>query len=167
MILLIFPATALGEPGVFRAPGAIPGLPEEIRSALEQQRCKIPLGVSGHVNVIRGSFAKQGQIDWAVLCSVAGESHIQVFWGGSARCPSRLAARPDRDYLSRTPEGSDEYYRGLGTVGKTFILKHHQAYSGPKPPRIMHDGIDDRFIEKASVVHYCHEGKWLALTGAD
>ena len=38
---------------------------------------------------------------------------------------------------------------------------------GPKPPPIDHQGINDAFLEKASSVHYFHEGKWLRLTDAD
>ena len=30
-------------------------------------------------NVVRGEFAKRGQSDWAVLCSVNGVSSILVF----------------------------------------------------------------------------------------
>jgi hypothetical protein len=30
-----------------------------------------------------------------------------------------------------------------------------------------HDGLEDAFAEKASVVSYLEAGRWLALTGAD
>jgi hypothetical protein len=30
-----------------------------------------------------------------------------------------------------------------------------------------HQGIDDAFLEKASVTYYYYRGKWLQLTGAD
>ncbi|PYR66590.1 MAG: hypothetical protein DMG20_12690 [Acidobacteria bacterium] len=40
-------------------------------------------------------------------------------------------------------------------------------YGGPKPPPIDHLGINDVFIEKASVVWYFYQGKWLQLQGAD
>ena len=52
-------------------------------------------------------------------------------------------------------------------MGGKFITEHYDAYGGSKPPLITHDAIDDRWLEKASVVHYCHEGKWIELTGAD
>ena len=166
-VLLLVNAATLAQSGIYRAPNIVPGLPEEIRNALEKQGCQIPLGVIDHANVIKGSFAKQGQIDWAVLCSVSGQSHIQIFWGGPASCPNQIATHPDKNYLFRAPGGNEEYYRGLGVVGKEFILSHHGAYGGPTPPPITHDGIDDRYLEKASVVHYCHKGKWQQLTGAD
>jgi len=59
------------------------------------------------------------------------------------------------------------FSRGISPVMKDFILRHYNAYGGTKPPPIDHQGIDDAFIEKASVVWYFHDGKWLKLTGAD
>ena len=35
------------------------------------------------------------------------------------------------------------------------------------PVVLMHDGIEDSFIEKTSVVRYRHEGRWLELAGVD
>jgi hypothetical protein len=46
-------------------------------------------------------------------------------------------------------------------------MGHFNAYGGPKPPPIDHEGIDDAFIEKAPVTWYFHNGAWLRLTGAD
>ena len=44
---------------------------------------------------------------------------------------------------------------------------HHELYGGPKPPPLDHDGINDMFVGKASVVWYRYQGRWLQLTGAD
>jgi hypothetical protein len=52
-------------------------------------------------------------------------------------------------------------------VGREYILKHYRAYGGPEPAAIDHQGINDSFVGKASVVRYFHAGKWLELTGAD
>jgi hypothetical protein len=52
-------------------------------------------------------------------------------------------------------------------VGRDFIMRHYRAYGAPEPPPIDHHGIDDAFLEKASVTWYFHQGKWLQLTGAD
>ena len=49
----------------------------------------------------------------------------------------------------------------------SYILSHNRDYGGPEPPPIDHDGVNDVFAEKASVVHYFYRGRWLALTGAD
>ena len=167
LVLLLASAVTLAQSGVYRAPKVVPGLPEAVRNVLEKQGCLIPLGILDHTNVVKGSFAKQGQVDWAVLCSISGKSHIEVFWGGPASCPNQIASRSDEGDLSKISNGKTEYFRGLGVVGKQFILSHHATYGGTTPPPITHDGIDDRFLGKASVVHYCHEGKWQLLTGAD
>jgi hypothetical protein len=50
---------------------------------------------------------------------------------------------------------------------RKFILRHYRAYGGPKPPPIDHNGIDDAFLEKASVTWYRYNGKWIELQGAD
>jgi hypothetical protein len=47
------------------------------------------------------------------------------------------------------------------------ILRYHMQYGGPKPPPIDHQGIEDSFVGKASVIFYYHKGTWLRLTGAD
>lgn len=75
----------------------------------------------------------------------------------------------DRIFLQTIDDkGALNFSRGLGVVGAKFILEHHRAYGGVKPPRPLdHQGIDDAFLGKASVVHYFHKGKWLKLSGAD
>ena len=46
-------------------------------------------------------------------------------------------------------------------------MRHYRAYGGPEPPPIDHHGIDDAFLEKASVTWQdFHQGKWLQLQGA-
>ncbi len=59
------------------------------------------------------------------------------------------------------------YSREITPVGKDFIIRHYIAYGGEKPPPIDDQGIDDAFLEKASVTWYFYDGKWLKLTGAD
>jgi hypothetical protein len=59
------------------------------------------------------------------------------------------------------------FSRGIKPVGKDFTMRHFKAYGGPTPPQIDHQGIDDAFIEKASVTWYFDGGNWLKLTGAD
>ena len=116
---------------------------------------------------IKGEFAKPGQTDWAVLCSVNGVSTILVFWNGSEKNPAVLASVPDNSFVQFLGRGQWGYSRGIEAVGKDYIMRHYEAYGGPKPPPIDHQGINDVFIEKASVVWYYYQGQWLKLTGAD
>lgn len=85
----------------------------------------------------------------------------------TGRCADTIATHSDADYLYKSENGNWEYSRGLGKVGKKYIIEHYEAYGVPEPPRITHDAINDAYLEKSSVVHYCNQGNWVALTGAD
>ena len=139
------------------SPAAFPELRTNLVRELQRRGCTIPQETySGRRNnVIKGEFAKPGQMDWAVLCSVKGVSTVLVFWNASEKNPAAIA-----------PAEDVAYSRGIGAVGRDFIMRHYRAYGGPKPPPIDHQGIDDA-SETASVVWYFYEGQWLKLTGTD
>ena len=152
-------------------PAAFPELPRAVVGELQRRRCTIPQpyrnpGAPGR-NVIRGSFAKPGQTDWAVLCSVNGSSSILVFWNGSARNPAEIAPQKDSGFLQSYGEDRIVYSRDLGTAGRDYVLERFRAYGGPTPPPMDHLGVNDFFVGKASIVRYFYQGKWLELQGAD
>jgi hypothetical protein len=151
------------------SPTAFPELPPDIVRALLARGCRIPQewGVEKPHNVIRGEFARRGQTDWAVLCSRNMESALLVFWGGAADSVAEHPWVPDLSFLQGV--GNDEigFSRVIGVVGREYILGHYREYGGPAPPPIDHDGIDDAFSGKVSVVQYFYNGRWLTLTGAD
>lgn len=150
-------------------PAAFPELPANLVTELVRRGCTIPQEVftkKPH-NVIQGDFAKSGQTDWAVLCSVKGVSTILVFWNGSEKYPAQLDTLADRIFLQGITPDEIGYSRGISAVGNDFIMRHYQADSGPKPPPIHHQGINDAFLEKGSEVLYFYSGKWLKLAGAD
>ncbi len=122
---------------------------------------------TGRQNIIKGEFAKPGQTDWAVLCSVGGVSTILIFWNASEINPAEIAKTSDMDRLQSWGGDKIVYSREIEPVGKEYIVEHFKAYGGPKPPPIEHQGINDVFVGKASVVWYFDQGKWLQLTGAD
>jgi hypothetical protein len=150
-------------------PAAFPGLPTEIVRALEKRGCTIPQPALSEEprNVVQGEFAQAGQKDWAVLCSVNGVSTILVFWNGSGMNPASLAPSEDQHSLQKVTETEIGFSRGIHPVGRDAILRCHEAYGGPAPPPVHHQGIDDAFIGKASVIWYFYDGKWRKLTGAD
>ena len=121
----------------------------------------------GPQNIVKGEFAKPGQTDWAVLCSLGGVSTILIFWNASEINPSEIAQMNDKDRLQSWGDDKMVYSREIEPVGKEYIMQHYEAYGGPKPPPIDHQGINDVFVGKASVVFYFYKGKWLQLTGAD
>ena len=151
------------------APSAFAELPPNIRRELERRGCTVPQVSADKKpqNVIKGEFTRKGQTDWAVLCSVNQISTILVFRNASVRNPTELAREPDVDELQATGGDAVAYSRAISGVDRPYILNHYQAYDGNKPPTIDHQGINDAFVEKVSVIHYFGAGKWLNLTGAD
>jgi hypothetical protein len=149
-------------------PTAFPELPKNLVADLQRRGCTIPQVpiLKGNQNVIKGEFAKQGQTDWAVLCSIGRVSSILIFWNASEINPGRIAEMKDIDRIQGWGDGKLVYSRAITAVGETFILRHVDA-DAPKPPPIDHQGIDDAFVAKASVVQYFDRGKWLQLTGSD
>ena len=134
-------------------PTAFPVLPASVVRELQRRGCTIPQEAYSKTlnNVISGEFARRGQRDWAVVCPIEGASSILVFWNGSATNPAVLARSEDVNYLQ---SGADEkilFSRSISAAGSGFIMKHYQAYGAQTPPRIEHKGIDDAFLEKASM----------------
>lgn len=150
-------------------PSEFTELPRTIRAELHRRGCGIPQPFTNgpRQNVIRGSFTQAGQVDWAILCSRRLSSTILVFRNGDSDVAAELARRPDADFLQVVEPNRIGFSRALGVASVEFIREHHARYGGPEPPTLTHAGINDVFVEKASVVWYWHEGKWLELTGAN
>ena len=150
-------------------PSAFPALPPKIRRELERRGCTMPQISPDKKpqNVIKGQFTGKGRADWAVLCSLNHVSTIYIFRNASEREPLELAPQSDANSLQDKGGAAIEYSRAISAVDREYILKHYHAYGGPKPPAIDHQGINDAFLGKASVVRYFYAGKWLQLTGAD
>jgi hypothetical protein len=150
-------------------PEAFPQLPPAVAEVLRRRACLIPQTSERRfpVNVIRGEFFGPGLAGWAVLCSDGTSSIILVFRDDHDRNPEELARNDDLGYLQDAGNGLIAYSRQISPANREFILRHYRAYGGPEPPPISHQGIDDAFLEKASIVYYRHQGKWLQLQGAD
>jgi hypothetical protein len=146
-----------------------PELPSGVAAVLQSRRCTIPQpNRNGPArNVIQGEFFRAGQKGWAVLCSSGAKSSILVFRNNYDGSPDEIAGSPDSRFLIDTWQGETVYSREISTVNQRLILGHYRAYGGPKPPPIDHNGIDDAFLEKASITWYWREGKWVQLQGAD
>jgi hypothetical protein len=156
-------ATVRLKPSVFRS------VPISVREYLERRKCVIPQSSFDKTphNVVRGRFTSATRTDIAVLCSVTDVSSVLVFRGGSTSDVSELATHPDEMFLQVVNPGVVGYSRALAVAGPAYIREHHAAYGGPQPPPLDHDGINDMFIEKASVVWYWYRGEWLQLQGSD
>jgi hypothetical protein len=150
-------------------PSRFPQLPLAIRQELNRRGCTIPQvwGEKTPHNVIKGLFAQRAELDWAVLCSVNRASTILIFRNASTSRVIELARAADINGLQSVGGTQIGYSREISPVGREFIMRHYQAYGGVTPPPIDHQGIDDAFVGKASVVLYFYRGKWFELTGAD
>lgn len=169
VFILLAAVTIFGQGVRLLSPSAFPELPAGVASELKRRGCSIPQasGDFPRHNAIRGHFARPHQFDWAVLCSTRGSSSILVFWNGSAANVSSIEPQADHIRMQSNAAGKMVYSRKIEPVGKDYIGEHYRAYGGPEPPPIDHQGINDIFVGKASVVLYLYQGKWLHLTGAD
>lgn len=151
------------------APSELSDLSQPLRADLERRGCTIPQAYTGRRphNVVQGSFRAGGKADVAVLCSRKRTSTIVVFWGGDTANASEIAARPDADFLQVVASGQIGFCRVIATASPEHIREQYRRYGGALPSSLPHDGISDMFIEKASVVWYWHDGRWLQLAGAN
>ncbi len=154
-----------------------PDLPKDIAGYLQKRGCKIPQ-ISNEYNdepphnVIKGNFYKKGQQDWAVLCSENGSSTILVFRDGAVKNIHELAKQTDDSYMQVIDgaKGTLGFSRLIATADKNYIKKRDEEFAGNGIAKTIPDnvqGIDDIYVEKASVIHYFRNGKWVELQGRD
>jgi len=153
--------TILFPPAVFSV------LPAATRRALDERGCLVPRPSfrRSPSNVIVGSFARPGQVDWAVLCWREQRSSILVFWGGPSDCPAELASVRDsvpgrvapRGWYDHVITAADARHGGIG-----------EWPAAPFPPQdqLDHWGIEDGW-DMTSSVWYCYAGQWWRLPGSD
>lgn len=148
---------------------AFPKLPTAVAQVLRARNCKVPQPSPEGVprNVIRGEFFVKGEAGWAVFCSVNNSTALLAFRNDRDTNPDTVNTSEDRGDLQGLDGNRIGYSREITAAGRDFIMRHYRAYGGPAPPPIGHQGIDDAFLEKASVTWYFYQGKWLRLQGAD
>jgi hypothetical protein len=148
---------------------AFPELPPAVAGVLLARNCGAPQPSAGGNprNVIRGEFFARGEAGWAVLCSVNNSTALLAFRNDRDTDPDTVTTSEDRNYLQGLDGDTIRYSREITAAGRDFIMRHYRAYGGLEPPPIDHHGIDDAFLEKASITWYFHNGKWLRLQGAD
>ena len=151
------------------APSAFADLPGAVRRDLEQRGCTIPQSYpdSAAHNVVRGTFTSGAQSDIAVLCLRDSTSSILVYRAATADSVIELAPMPHSRMELTSAGDVFTFSRAVGVADSTFIRTRFERYGGPKPPMLDHEGINDIFVGKASVVWYWHGGRWLQLQGSD
>ena len=148
---------------------AFPELPAAIAGVLRARNCTVPQPSADGAprNVIRGEFFAKGETGWAIFCSANNSTALLAFRNDRDTHPDTVATSEDRSYMQGLDGKEPGYSHQIGAVGRDFIMRHYRAYGGPQPPPIDHHGIDDAFLEKASITWYFYDGKWLRLQGAD
>jgi hypothetical protein len=149
-------------------PSAFRNLPSAVRTELEHRGCTIPQpsGAGQPRNAVSGSFITAGQTDWAVLCSRDKRSTILVFRSGTSDHVDQLAEEPDLQHLQViSRDNKIGYSRMLTAVNPQSLRSRAIKHSALKS--IDHDGIEDAFIEKASLIWYWSGVKWVKVPGAD
>lgn len=151
------------------SPKEFPDLPAALSKALIERGCLVPQASSSGPlgNVIRGEFFAAGQESWAVVCSRNRKAQILAFRSASDAQPAVVEERDEQVCMGEEWNCGMLYGTNIHPVGGDYIVNHYEAYGGPVPPPIDHQGINVGIWDKASVVRYLHEGKWLTLTGAD
>lgn len=148
-------------------PSAFTKVPPGVVAALQAKHCTIPqaTGDPAPHNIIRGSFVKPGQTDWAALCSRAKASAIMIVWGGEAACSDELEVREDRAYLKRVAGDKIVFTRRIAPASREGIQRLYDRYGGVKPPATNRQGIEDITEGEGSEIRLCNEGRWIELTG--
>lgn len=102
-----------------------------------------------------------------MLCSTSNSTALLAFRNDRDTNPDIVTTSEDRSYIQGLDGGNIGYSREITAARRDFIKRRYRAYGGPEPPPIDHYGIDDAFLEKASITWYFHLGTWLRLQGAD
>ena len=149
-------------------PARFGALPAPIRSELDRRGCTIPQPFTADTehleNAIRGRFVSRASADWAVLCSRNRRSAILVFRSGDVSTIDEIGAEDDVTRLQVTGPGRIGYSRRISAV-RARELRELDRSRDPGLPMPDHDGIQDAFIEKGSIVWYWSGRRWLRIAG--
>lgn len=135
-------------------PSKYPGLPAPLIQALEKRGCQIPqLERRNPDNVIRGSFFKADQTDWAVLCTTTKVTELLVFADGSADKTTTIASSPNG--FSAWAIGPIAAPTFPSEIEKTALKADHL---GIRSFVYFRDSAEGETL-------YFHEGRWIHVSG--
>jgi hypothetical protein len=155
-----------------RKPESIPQLPLEVRLDLAKRQCFVPtyygeVGPGDHAYA-RGHFRSGTSMDYAVVCHIPQRraQNVLVYsnsggaWHGEVISEGTFDPSPTADKCEAT----------VGIATPKYIVDHARAYAPEelkRLPKLDHSGVDIGICEKASIIYYFHQGRWLTLQGAD
>ena len=148
-------------------PEAFPELPDPIVRDLKKRRCSVPQPweSSRPSNVVSGEFKVPGQTDWAILCSVKGQSVILVYWAGLVDQVEEIPGTyfSDRKWIKGVAENKVGFSRLLTLTDDGFLFDHYQYYPQAAINFVNSNGIVGDYFSQTPTVHYWHENQWVAM----
>lgn len=169
---------AIGHPDPRAVPALLPerfrSAPAEVRIDLARRGCRIPQNqLSDDArpnNVVTGRFRSANALDWAALCSREHTTFLIVYWNGAAKDPWIGSSSADENWMQwMGPTEGWRYSRSIGTAEPARIRRLNEAFGNPGtlPEPLEHDGIEEAFAGKASIISYWLHDRFVELTGMD
>jgi hypothetical protein len=150
-------------------PDSLGFMPVKVQSTLNQRGCLIPQPFETEFrNAATGAFTAKGTVEWAVLCSVGGDSQILIIASQTGAVVDSLDGGSDAGGMQGIGGGKWGYSRLVNTLPKERIARQLiEEYGKAIPQPIDHDALDVAFLEKASEAYYRAGGNWYRVTTSD
>jgi hypothetical protein len=125
----------------------------------------IPQSYQAHraENVVHGSFAAPGTLDWAALCSAGGQVRLLVFFSSAPQNPMTLDEADEKSLLQpHDPSGELGFAWGLDAATPAQV---HAAQAGleHRPPPPSHDAVALTWIDHWTRYRLYEQGRWIEL----
>lgn len=153
-------------------PSEFKNAPQWVVVGLVALGCTIPQPFAAQQpsNLIRGQFARNGEWDWAAICSKEGKSRAVVLWDGPPACPNSFGESEDVERLATFGSGGIGYEYSIVSVGPEQIRKDIHDWGDPSAEEhakaISHDGIELP-SGKGVQIEYCLRGQWTIAAAGD
>ena len=158
-----------------RTPGSVRSLPIEIRIDLAARQCFIPryaynIGAEDQSHAM-GHFRSRLTVDYAIVCHIPTRKvqNVLVYSRSKGAWSDEIIYRGTYD----PSPNADRCEAQVEVATPTVIRTYARSFAPVAPeelkllPSLDHDGIDVGFCDKASVVYYFSNGKWLQFQGVD
>jgi hypothetical protein len=147
------------------SPDSMPEIPLNVRAALRGRGCLVPQYFNGERrNAYGGAFSAKGAAEWAVMCSVNGDSQILIIASSTGAVVDSVALGNDAEAMDHD-NGKWDFTRTFAVYRLGPGDMDEIPASLPRP--IDHDALDIPIFGKASSAHYLVRGKWYYVMTAD
>jgi hypothetical protein len=154
-----------------RGPESVPKLPLDVRLDLVKRKCMVPQykgSTSADGAYTSGHFRSGAAIDYAVVCHIPSRKvqNVLVYSNSDGAWTAEII---ERGTFGPPPEGNN-CQREVSIATSKSIVDFAHAFAPEELkhlPKLDHEGVNVEICEKASVIYYLHQGKWLKLQGSD